>query len=363
MDPQTEYKLKKLLRELKNVRGRHTELITVYVPSGFDLNNIMSQLASEQGTASNIKSTSTRKNVVDALEKCIQRLRLYKQTPPNGLVVFCGNVSEREGVQDIHTWAIEPPEPVSVRIYRCDQEFITEPLEKLVEPSDVYGLIAIDNKDATIATLRGDSVVIAKSLTNAYHGKHKAGGQSHRRFERIIEEQSHEFKKRVSEYADQEFLTRIKNLKGIIVGGPAGTKNEFLDGNYLNHELRKKIIAVKDITYTDESGIRELVEASKDDLASVEMVQQKKTMQQFLARLVNDGAVAYGKDVETALNAGAVETLMLSEKLEDEEIDRLYEAAKLTNAKVEIVGDHFEEGFQLANTFGKKAALLRFKIN
>jgi len=362
MDQQKEYKLKKLIRELKSMRGRHTELVTVYVPAGFNLNNIISQLSSEQGTASNIKSKSTRKNVTDALERSIQRLRLYDKTPKNGLVLFCGNVSEREGVQDIKVWALEPPEPMSIRTYRCDQTFITEPLEKLVTPTDVYGLIAIDNKTATIARLKGDNVTIVKIMTSGYHGKHRAGGQSHRRFERLIAEQSHEFKKRVANYADKEFMPKIKDLRGLVVGGPAGTKNDFLEGGYLNHELKKKITAVKDITYTDESGIRELVDAAQDDLADVEMVRQKVSMQEFMKRLVADGAIAYGAEVGAAMNAGAVDTLMISETLDDEEIDRLYEESKKTSAKVEIVADHFEEGFQLANTFGKKAALLRFKI-
>lgn len=363
MDAQQGYKLKKLIREISGKRGRHTELVSVYVPAGFDLNNIISQLSSEQGTASNIKSKATRKNVTDALEKCLQHLRLYKRTPENGLALFCGNVSGREGVQDLQLWAVEPPEPLSIRIYRCDQEFITEPLEKLVTPSDVYGLIAIDNKTATIATLKGDNVVIVKTLTSGYHGKHRAGGQSQRRFERLINEQSHEFKKRVAGYAGGEFLPKIKDLRGLIVGGPAGTKNDFLDGGYLNHELGKKIMAVKDITYTDESGIRELVNKSKDDLAGVEMVRQKSLLQEFMKKLVEDGAAAYGADVDGDLSAGAVDTLLLSELLDDDEIDQLYEEAKKTGTKVEIVGDQFEEGFQLTNTFGKKAALLRFRIN
>ncbi|RLI91058.1 MAG: peptide chain release factor 1 [Candidatus Altiarchaeales archaeon] len=362
MDSKDKYKLRKLLHELRKKKGRHTELISVYIPQGYDLNNVLNQLAEEQGTASNIKSKTTRKNVTDALEKIIQHLKLYDKTPKNGLVIFCGNVSEREGVQDIRLWSIEPPEPIYVKIYRCDQEFVLEPLEELILPKDVYGLIAIDNKEATIATLRGDRYTIIKKLTSGYRGKHRAGGQSHRRFERIIREQSHEFKVRVAEHARDAFLPNLKDLKGIIIGGPAGTKDDFINGDYLHHELKKKIIGVLDITYTDESGIRELISNSKEILKDVEIVRQKALMQRFLKELVSDGNIAYGDDVEGALNAGAVETLLLSERLSDEEIDRLYEMAKITGAKVEILADDFEEGYQLWSTFAGKAALLRFRV-
>ena len=37
-------KLKKLIRELSSIRGRHTELVSVYIPAGYDLNKIISQL-------------------------------------------------------------------------------------------------------------------------------------------------------------------------------------------------------------------------------------------------------------------------------------------------------------------------------
>jgi peptide chain release factor subunit 1 len=201
LDSHQEYKLKQLIRELKGKTGRHTELVSVYVPTGYDLNNIISQLVDEQGTATNIKSKTTRKNVVDALEKAIQHLRILGKTPPNGLALYSGNVSEKEGVPDLKVWSIEPPQPISIKLYRCDKEFILEPLEDLIAYKDVYGLIAIDNKTATLATLRGDSYTVLKTLKSAYTGKHRAGGQSAQRFERVIREQSHNFKKRVAEYA------------------------------------------------------------------------------------------------------------------------------------------------------------------
>lgn len=61
--------LKKLIKELGGIRGRHTELVSVYVPAGYSLVDVSNQLFQEKGTASNIKSKTTRKNVLTALEK------------------------------------------------------------------------------------------------------------------------------------------------------------------------------------------------------------------------------------------------------------------------------------------------------
>lgn len=363
MEAVDEYKLRKLIKEIKNKKGQHTSLISLYIPAGYDIVKVLGQIQDEQGTANNIKSKVNRKNVVDALEKIIQHLKLFKQTPPNGLVIFCGNISPVESIQDIKIWSIVPPLPIQLKIYRCDQEFMTQPLEDMIAPKDVYGLIAIDNKEATIAILRGDRYTITKNLTSGYSGKHRAGGQSARRFERLLEEQQHNFRKRVGEHVNEVFLPMIKDLKGIVIGGPAMTKDDFVEGDYINHELKKKIIAVKNITYTDESGIRELVNEAKDELKNVQIVRQKMLMDRFMKGLIKEEVpVAYGKEVEKLLEEGAVDTLLLSEEIGEDLIDKFYELGKKNNSVVEIIPTDFEEGFQLNNTFGGIAALLRYKV-
>src|SRR3989344_6020251 len=123
MDKKQQHKLKAFIKNLEKVRGRHTELVTVYIPAGYDLNKIINHVKEEQGTASNIKDKTTRNNVIDALERIIRHLRLFKKTPDNGLAVFSGNFAEREGQQDIKVFSIEPPEPLNYRLYRCDQTF------------------------------------------------------------------------------------------------------------------------------------------------------------------------------------------------------------------------------------------------
>jgi peptide chain release factor subunit 1 len=361
----TKYKIRKILEALKKQRGRHTELITVYIPPDTDVNQIINQLQQEQGTAVNIKSKQTRKNVTDALEKIVQHLRLYKHTPKHGLAVFCGNIAEQEGQQDLEIWAIEPSDPVDVKMYRCDQTFVTEPLEKLMMPKNGYALIAIDNKQATLGMLRGANYQILDTMTSGYSGKHRAGGQSHRRFERLIAEESHRFKQRVADHAENLFLSSIQEIAGVIIGGPAGTKDEFIDGPYLHYELKKKIVAVKDITYTDESGVRELVNEATEDIKEVEATEHRKYIQRFMKYLNTEpGMVAYGlKEVKNALDVGAVEVLMLSDNLDDDKLDELIDKAELSGVRAEIITDEFEEGNQLWVAFGGVAAILRYALS
>ena len=356
------FHIRKLIKELETYRGRHTELVTVYIPSEYDIVKIIQHLAQEQGTATNIKSTSTRKNVQDALERMVQHLKLFKQTPKNGLVAFSGNVAEREGQSDVRVWSFEPPEPLNVRIYRCDKQFVLEPLIEMCDIKEVYGLIVLDRRDANLAVLRGKKIINLVKTHSEVPGKMRAGGQSAARFERNRELAAKDHYKKVADYAKEQFLPMGNNLKGIIVGGPGPTKYDFLNCDYLNNELKKKIIGIKDLGYTEEFGLQELVDRSQDLLAAEELADEKKIMNTFFELLkVRPGIVSYGEaEVLRLMEMAAVDTILLSESLEDNTIEKFEAEAQKIGATVKIISTDTREGVQLKE-MGKIAAILRYE--
>ena len=355
--------LKRLIENLKAIRGRHTELVSVYIPSGYNLFKIINHLAEEQSTASNIKDKRTRQNVQDSLEKIIRHLRVFKQTPENGLAVFAGNTSDKENQINIEVFSIEPPEQLNIRIYRCDQTFVTDILEDMMEDKETYGLLVIDRREGTLGLMKGKNISEIANFTSDVPGKTTKGGQSQQRYARIREEAAHNFFKRVGEHTNDEFL-RIEGLKGILVGGPGPTKETFLDGDYMDVRLKKKIIAVKDLSYTREFGLKELVDKSHDVLAAEGLVEEKKIMDRFFNALSAKGgnkAVYKEKDVRRALEMGAVDVLLISEDIEDEKLEELEGKAELIGAEVKIISLETNEGKQLKD-FGGIAAILRFSV-
>jgi peptide chain release factor subunit 1 len=355
--------LKRFIKNLQQFTGRHTELVSVYVPAGYQLVKIIQHLQQEQGTAQNIKSAATRKNVTSALERMIQHLRIVGTTPANGLAVFSGNVAEREGKIDIKVWSIEPPNPINIRLYRCDKRFVTEPLEEMLETKDIYGMVVMDRREATMALLKGKSIVPLNVSSSNVPGKTKAGGQSSHRFAQLRENAALEFFKKVAEKMKKEFLG-MKNLKGILVGGPGPTKYEFLDKAQITGEVKDKIIAIKDISYTDEFGLQELLEKCQDVLAKEEVAEEKGIMNRFFKTLAEEpGKVAYGEvQVKNVLDMGAVDILLLSENVDDKLIDELEEKARASGSEVRIVSTETREGVQLRD-MGGIAAILRFAIS
>jgi peptide chain release factor subunit 1 len=358
----TNDELEEIVNLLGEYKGRHTELISVYIASGYDVNSVQKQLEAEKATAKNIKSTATKKNVIDALDKIVRFLKSLKKTPPNGLAVFCGNVSPVEGQEDLQFWDVEPPLPLKIRLYRCDKEFVLDPLKEQLGVKEVFGLLVMDRKEATIGVLEGKRIEVLQKLTSGIPSKVRAGGQSSQRFHRITEGLTKEFYKRIADDVKKIFFDMPK-LKGILIGGPIPTKDEFVEGKYLTTQLSEKIIGLKDLGDTSESGLKELVEKSQDILASQEIVYEKKIMKMFFEHLgEKPEIVAYKKnDVKKALEYGAVEILFLSKDLDKSLIRDLKNLAKNTGSKIEIVSTDTEEGKQFYNLSGI-GAILRFKV-
>lgn len=307
-------RLKDLVEELDNFRGRHTELVSVYVPAGYNLNKVTDQINNEKSTANNIKSKAVRKNVLSALERITQHLKLYKQTPENGLVIFSGNVSEREGVADIEIFALEPPEPLKQRLYWCDQKFVLDPLKDMVREKEIYGLIVIDKSEAEVGLLHGKKVKSLKHLESLVPGKTDKGGWSANRYARIREGLLHDFMKKVGEIASQQF-SEYKDLKGLIVGGPGPVKDKFIEGKFLRYDFQEKVISVVDASYTGEYGLEEIVNRSDEALQEASVMKEKKLLGRFFDELGKDSGLAiYGiKETVKSLKSGTVEVLLLSE--------------------------------------------------
>ncbi len=225
----TKAEVRELVEELEKYKGKHTEFISVYIPANYDVIGVQKQLEGEKATAKNIKSTTTRNNVIDALEKIIRELRNLRRTT-NGLALFCGDISPVEGVQDLKFWVIEPPHALNTRLYRCDKEFVLDPLKQMLEVEEVFGLLVMDRKEATIGLLEGKLIQVFQKMTSGIPSQIRAGGQSAQRFHRITEGLTKEYYKRVAEEMKKIFYTMPK-LKGSIVGGPAPTKDEFVEGD------------------------------------------------------------------------------------------------------------------------------------
>jgi peptide chain release factor subunit 1 len=140
----------------------------------------------------------------------------------------------------------------------------------------------------------------------------------------MIEHAAHEFFVKIAEMSSELFLPRKEQLKGILLGGPGATKEYFFKEGYLQYELQQKVVQpLFDTGYTDEYGLRELVEKATQTLHGLELTEEKRLIQRLLneIRKAESGLAAYGEvDVNHALDLGAVDILIVSEGLRQQRV-------------------------------------------
>jgi len=398
------YEFQKVIEDLKDYTGSGTQLVTIYIPPDKQISDVVAHVTQEHSEASNIKSKQTRTNVQDALKSIKDRLRYYDTFPPdNGLVVFSGAVDSGGGRTDMVTEVLEsPPQAIQSFRYHCDDEFLTEPLEEMLGDKGLYGLIVLDRREANVGWLKGKRIEAVKSASSLVPGKQRKGGQSAQRFARLRLEAIDNFYQEVAGMADDLFVPKRHELDGILVGGPSPTKDEFLDGDYLHHELQDSVLGKFDVSYTDESGLKELVDRAQDTLAEADLMDDKSDMEAFFKELNGGNLATYGfEPTRKNLVMGSVETLLISEDLRkdvvtyecpngheerelvgqradtpahtcsecgedaeagerDDAIDHLMQIADNRGTDTHFISTDFEKGEQLLTAFGGIAGLLRY---
>ncbi len=399
------YLFRRKLEEIESAEGRGTELVSLYVPPNKQISDVTGYLKNELSQSSNIKSKSTRKNVTSAIESILIRLKSFRKVPETGLVFFVGERQAGADQTETVSHVVEPPEPVTTFLYRCDSSFNTEPLREMLREKDLYGLVVIDRSEATLGLLRGKRIEVIKNVQSLVPSKHSKGGQSARRFERLIEQAAHEFFVKVGNLMTEALLD-LRELKGILIGGPGYTKSFFLEKDYVHHELKKKTLGTFDVGYSDESGLRELVEKARETLADLDLMREKRLMQAFLEEVKRpeEGLAVYGEgEVRRALERGAIDTLLISEGLrkvrmsvtcpacgyegevtveeaddpgkcpvcgEDlsiehrvDIVEELSDTAEKVGTKVELISEDSEEGKLFWRAFAGLGGILRYKVS
>jgi len=294
------YKIRKTIEELSKIAGRGTELITVYIPKGKQLHEVITILKEEQGTADNIKSDLTRTHVVDSLSKVVQRLKLYKKTPERGLAIFCGALPREEGgppgSEVVKAFEIDPPKDMQTFLYRCDDHFHVDILKNMLKDENMIGFLAVDAKDAGWGLLHGDKIEVLKETSSGVAGKHRQGGQSAKRFQKLREMELTYYFNRLATIT-REYFIDIYPIKGLVISGPGPTKEEFINDNYLEYRLQNMIIATIDASYSGSEGIREAFAKSSDILSNFRMVEEKQIVEKLFNEINNNtGLGIYGLD-------------------------------------------------------------------
>ena len=312
------FKIKKLVKHLTDVRGNGTSMITLIMPPKTQLPLITKMLADEYGTATNIKSRVNKLSVLGAITSAQQRLKLYKDIPPNGLVLFTGTIDEH-GKDKKVTIDFEPFRPINTSMYMCDNKFHTEALSELLSSDEKYGFIIMDGSSTLFGTLTGNAREVLQKITVELPKKHGRGGQSAMRFARLRNEKRHNYVHKVAELSTINFITNdMPNVSGLILAGSADFKVVLSQSDLFDPRLKNIIIKIVDVSYGGEDGFNQAISLSEEVLKGVKFVREKQLLEKYFEEISKDtGKYVYGvQDTLKGLDMGAVETLIVFENLD-----------------------------------------------
>jgi peptide chain release factor subunit 1 len=329
------HKLRKRIAWLSDKKGRGMEFISLYIPREKSIGEIVTILKQESDSAG-IKSQGAKDRFQDALKNVIQRLKLQKEVPENGLAIFAGTFAANDHESEItNVEELVPPEPITAYLYQVDDHFRLEPLREMLRDQRVVGLIAMDSKEASFGLLNGERLEFVEDISSGIPGKSGKGGSSQRRYERGRDMEITYFFHRIAEHAAKAFLENHK-VEVLIVGGPGPTKEDFLKGDYLHYELKNMLLSTVDTQSASREGLREVLDKSSEALKNMCVPEQKRTVQRLLADMgKQDGLAIAGLDsVLNALKNGEVEVVLVTDSTDIVEIVAMCKRCELSRTEI-----------------------------
>jgi len=232
------------------------------------------------------------------------------------------------------------------------------PLARVHDEWESFTLVLLSSNYAKIYSISFGKIDFAKNLSKDIMNKHKKGGCSQARFQRLRKCAIHSFLNEVI-----EALEKVAD-KQIILAGPGTTKKQFQE--MLPKHLNDRIVDVLDISIDDE---KELLKQSVRLISVKEQQKSHESLTQLKEEILKEGLAAYGfDDTLQAVKNGQVELLIVQKDYkikgwvcehcqvvrkgkvhkcpscenmvsEVDVIEEILEFAKRTDAEIEFVDD------------------------
>eukprot|EP01129_Flabellula_baltica_P006506 TRINITY_DN2442_c0_g1_i2.p1 TRINITY_DN2442_c0_g1~~TRINITY_DN2442_c0_g1_i2.p1 ORF type:complete len:349 (-),score=86.58 TRINITY_DN2442_c0_g1_i2:14-1060(-) len=328
------------------------------------------------------------------------KLSLYRHTPPNGLVLFCGYECKDNKKKMINV-DLEPFEELRHGLYSCGSTFQTDLLREQLTTDNPYGFILIDGDSFGFYMINGNVKKKLYSWDKAnLPKKHGRGGQSQNRFSRIRDEKRHAYVCKVSEAATHHFISSETHgpiVKNIIIAGFAQLKNDLV--KILDQRLKDIVAALVDVQYGGSQGLNEAISKSSSILSDLEYQMEQNIIQDYFEEISKGTDMcSYGlKDTLYALEAGALEKLLIwseiphirfhvlnketgleevlyLESMEPDEtefeildevplIEWIFDNYETYGTSLEVVSDNSPEGTQFVKGFSGIGGIMRFRLD
>jgi peptide chain release factor subunit 1 len=286
-----------------------------------------------------------------------------------GRVIFA---SATAGFLHVYRLSVEPEQLV---VY--DSSPFLLPLAKLKEEYEDYGLLLIDSQEARLFLVRSNLLEKNDNASIDLMNKHKKGGWSQMRYNRLRRGQIDSFfTQLIEDLQKNEDLTK---MRGLVVAGPGEAKGQLME--MMPQALKDKVIGTVDISM--DASSKDLLNLGKDFTHEDQLSREKVLAEKLKEAVLRGHHAAYGlAEVGNALKEGRVNCLLISEgftlpgmictscqQIDSEEekcptcggeaaalsLESLYELAERMDAEVVLVEDD-----AFLESLGNIGAILRY---
>ena len=288
------------IRELAEVRHERDVYLSVYLPTS----------SGEDRAENSTFVTRRAKAIAEALPRDLKESfretmevvedPLFAEPIPGerGRIVFA---SAPASLLAVYRIGVEPD-----RTMVLDTSPFLLPLAKLRDDYMDYGLLLLDSKEARFFCVRSDVPEAVGSLSSDLMNKHKKGGWSQMRFNRLRKGAIKSFLSEVAE--DLLESCTGQETRGLVVAGPGQAKSQLLE--ILPAEMGKRVLGVVDLSI--DATKRELLEAGNEIALADERARSEERAGELRAEILRGGLAVLGVEAtKAALAEGRVSVLVL----------------------------------------------------
>ena len=280
--------LEKLVRELSEIYDPNSidSYVSLYFSKGKDSKFLDRRLRS----CRTILKGEALKNFDLTFEKIEDTLKL---NIGNNVAIFASNK---------HNFLRSVSLPIQI-----ENEFVVDsspyirPLARIIDEWESFTLVLVSSNYAKIFSVSMGKTDDTKKLSADIMNKHKKGGCSQARFNRLRRGAIHAFLKEVVEDLQKRADERI------IIAGPGNAKDQFID--LLPFDLKKRVVDILDMSVDDEN---KLMKESINLISEIEQRESHEAVQHLKEEILKDGLAVYGfEDTLKAVKNGQVELLII----------------------------------------------------
>ena len=287
-----------------------------------------------------------------------------------GRMIFASaSASDQTGFLHVYRVGVEL-EPLVV----CDSSPFLLPLARLRKDYEDYGLLLIDSQEYRLFLVRSKVAVEKEKRSIDLMNKHKKGGWSQMRFNRLRRGAIKSF---LTEAVEDLNSLDIQEIKGLVLAGPGEAKGQLIE--MLPASWKSKVLGILDVSMQTPSG--DLVKLG-NDVANSERSREIELAENLKDAVLKGRPAAYGlAEVGEALKQGRVNHLLLSNsfalpqmickkchfhgegetcptcggQMQALSLEELYQQAERTGAEVVLVEDD-----AFLESIGGLGAMLRY---